>query len=77
MVKAKLCNLVSVLDKFSKMKFELCSFDTPYEFEGTVKQFTESLLYQTFATDYICELKITGDCLTGCTALIRLAPPID
>lgn len=77
MVKAKLCDLVSVLDKFSKVKFELCSFNTPYEFEGTVKQFIQSRLYQIYATDYVSELKITGDCVLGCVANIKLAPPID
>ena len=77
MVSARLCDLVSVLDKFAKIKFELCSFNYPYEFEGTVKQFTESRLYQTFACDVICELKVTGDYLRGCTTLIKLAPAID
>lgn len=77
MVKAKLCDLVSILDKFSKVRFELCSFNTPYEFEGTVKQFMQSRLYQIYATDCICELQVTGNYLRGCTALIKLVPAID
>ena len=77
MVKAKLCDSVSVLDRFSKVRFELCSFNYPYSFEGTVTEFTKSRLYQTYACDCICELQILGSCLKGCTALIKLVPPID
>ena len=77
MVKARLCDLVNVLDKFSMIKFELCSYNVPCEFVGTVKQFCASNLYRIFATDYICEFRVVGDCNKGCLAIVKLAPPID
>lgn len=77
MVKAKLCDLVSVFKDYQIIKFELSSYDTPYEFEGTIKEFVKSVYYRTFATDWVSELKITGDCLLRCSVVIKLVPPID
>lgn len=77
MIRAKLCNLVAVLNKFNKVKFELCSYNTPYSFEGTVKEFLQSRLYQIYACEYVSELTIHGDCVRECIAHIKLAPPID
>ena len=77
MVRSKLCNLIAVLDKYAKIKFELCSYNQPYVFEGTVKEFINSNYYKAFSTDYICELTIYGDSLLNCVANIKLAPPID
>ena len=77
MVKARLCDLVTVLDRFAKFRFELLSFDRPLFFEGTVKEFCESRQYQIFQTDYICGIEITGNYLKGCTIVVKIAPSID
>ena len=77
MVRSKLCNLVAVLDKYTKVKFILCSYSQPYEYEGIVKDFVKTPYYQNFSTDYICELTIRGDCLLNCVAEIKVAPCID
>ena len=77
MVKARLCDLVTVFDKYAKFRLELCSFDSPLFFEGTVKQFCESRQYQIFQTDYICGFEIRGDYRKGCTIVVKIAPSID
>ncbi len=77
MVHTRLGSLLSVMDRFAKIKFDICSFEKSGTFEGTVRDFYKTVLYEAYSCDMVCEIKITGNYASGFVTHIKVAPPID
>ena len=60
MVCAKLCDLVQILDKRTKIEFEVCSFEKISSFKGDVFDFLKSWQYQTNATEPVYDFIIVS-----------------
>lgn len=77
MIHTRLSALLSVMDKFSKIKFDICSLTRSGAYEGTVRDFYKTVLYEAYSCDLVCEIKITGNFGSGFITHIKVAPPID
>lgn len=60
MVACKLCDLLDCIDKRVKIDFRVNSLDKLAHFEGAVFDFLKSYLYQVFASDFVCDIKVKG-----------------
>ena len=72
MICAKLCDLVQILDKRTKIDFEVCSFEKFSSFKGDVFDFLKSWQYQTNATEPIYDFIIVSNSFTDKTVKISV-----
>ena len=72
MLKVKLCDLVDVLDKRTKVFFKVNSDSQRCNFEGTVYDFCKSYFYQVYATSNIRRFEINGKLLQDKTVNIEV-----
>ena len=70
MIFCKLCELVPLLDKRTKIQFFVNSFEKFTSFEGTVFDFLKSYYYRVYSTDRISELKIVNKSVINSTLRI-------
>ena len=72
MLKVKLCDLVDVLDKRTKVSFKVNSDSQRCNFEGNVYDFIKSYFYQVYATSNVCRFYINGKLLHDKTVNIEV-----
>jgi len=72
MVCAKLCDLVQVLDKRTKIDFEVCSFDKISSFKGDVFDFLKSWQYQCHSTEAVYDFVIVSNSFIDKTVKITV-----
>lgn len=65
MICCKLVDFVAALDKRTRIEFVVSSMEKFAHFEGDVFDFLKSYLYQVYSTDFVCEIKITGNSTTN------------
>ena len=72
MLKVKVCDLINVLDKRTKLAFKVNSDIQRVHFEGNVYEFIKSYFYQVYATSNIRRLEINGKLLQDKTVNIEV-----
>ena len=58
MIACKLCDLISVLDKRTIIEFSVSSFESIAHYEGDVLSFVKNWIYQVYATNAVCDIRI-------------------
>ena len=70
MIRCKLCDLCTVLDRNANLDFIVNSYNHSCHFNGCLFDFLKSYLYQVYSTDYISNIEIIGDVISKKTLRI-------